>query len=141
MIVKLLSEHHLEFLSLKGDCRGSSESTQVKMPHCWKSHALAQILFNQQLLPLFPNQYLWTRYYNSFKKIIITVDKTTFFVYRFNVQIRDFWCCLIIYLYLKRTALLNRKFHIWQISHCVKNWYQNVTFVKCEICVWSISII
>ena len=26
MIVKLLNEHHLEFLSLKGGCRGSSES-------------------------------------------------------------------------------------------------------------------
>ena len=26
MIVKLLTEHHLEFLSLKGGCRGSSES-------------------------------------------------------------------------------------------------------------------
>ena len=43
MIVKLLTEHHLEFLSLKGGCRGSSESTHVKMPHCWKSHALAHI--------------------------------------------------------------------------------------------------
>ena len=41
MIVKLLTEHHLEFLSLKGGCRGSSESTLVKMPHCWKSHATA----------------------------------------------------------------------------------------------------
>ena len=30
MIVKLLTEHHLEFLSLKGGCRGSSESTHVK---------------------------------------------------------------------------------------------------------------
>ena len=39
MNVKLLTEHHLEFLSLKG---GSSESTLVKMPHCWKSHATAQ---------------------------------------------------------------------------------------------------
>ena len=27
MIVKLLTEHHLKFLSLKGGCRGSSEST------------------------------------------------------------------------------------------------------------------
>ena len=45
MIVKLLTEHHLEFLSLKGDCRGSSESTHVKMPHYWKSHALAHIIF------------------------------------------------------------------------------------------------
>ena len=43
MIVKLLTEHHLECLSLKGGCRGSSESTHVKMPHCWKSHALAQL--------------------------------------------------------------------------------------------------
>ena len=30
MIVKLLTERHLEFLSLKGGCRGSSESTQAK---------------------------------------------------------------------------------------------------------------
>ena len=29
--VKLLTEHHLEFLSLKGGYRGSSESTLVKM--------------------------------------------------------------------------------------------------------------
>ena len=43
MIVKLLTEHHLEFRSLKGGCRGSSESTYVKIPHYWKSHALAQI--------------------------------------------------------------------------------------------------
>ena len=42
MIVKLLTEHHLECLSLNGGCRVSSESTHVKMPHCWKSHALAQ---------------------------------------------------------------------------------------------------
>ena len=41
MIVKLLTDHHLEFLSLKGGCRGSSESTHIKMPHCWKSHAKA----------------------------------------------------------------------------------------------------
>ena len=41
MIVKLLTEQQLEFPSLKGGCRGSSESTLVKMPYCWKSHALA----------------------------------------------------------------------------------------------------
>ena len=44
MSVKLLTEHHLEFLNLKGGCRGSSESTHVTMPYCWKSHALAQII-------------------------------------------------------------------------------------------------
>ena len=49
MIVKLLTEHHLEFLSLKGGCRGSSESTIVKMSNCWISHALAH-LCNEDLL-------------------------------------------------------------------------------------------
>ena len=43
MFVKLLTEHHLEFLSLTGGCRGSSESTLVKMSNCWKSHATAQL--------------------------------------------------------------------------------------------------
>ena len=38
MTVKLLTEHYLEFLSLKGGCTGLYESTLVKMSHCWKSH-------------------------------------------------------------------------------------------------------
>ena len=41
MIVKLLTKQHLEFLSLKGGRTGSTESTHVKMPHCWKSHVMA----------------------------------------------------------------------------------------------------
>ena len=41
---KLLTEHNLEFLSLKGGCTCSSESTLVKMPHCWKSHVAAKIV-------------------------------------------------------------------------------------------------
>ena len=45
MIVKLLTEHDLEFLSLKGGCIGSSESTHDKMSNCWKSHALAQLRY------------------------------------------------------------------------------------------------
>ena len=45
MIVKLLREHHLEFLSFKGGCTDSSESTLVKMPHCWKSRVMAYISF------------------------------------------------------------------------------------------------
>ena len=44
MSVKPLTEHLLEVLCLKGGCTGSSESTLVKMPHCWKSHAAAQML-------------------------------------------------------------------------------------------------
>ena len=41
MSAKLLTEHHLEFLSLKG----SSESTLVKIPHCWKSHVAAHMFY------------------------------------------------------------------------------------------------
>ena len=60
MIVKLLTEHHLEFLSLKGGCRGSSESTLVKISHCWKSHAAAQFVLFQLILYISVN--------SSFKK-------------------------------------------------------------------------
>ena len=41
--VRLLTEHHLRFLILKGGCTGSSESTLVKMSHCWKSHVTAHM--------------------------------------------------------------------------------------------------
>ena len=44
MTVELLIEHHLEFLSLIGGCTDSSESTLVKMPHCWKSHVTAKLI-------------------------------------------------------------------------------------------------
>ena len=39
-------EHNLEFLSLKGGCTCSSESTLVKMSHCWKSHVTAQLFLH-----------------------------------------------------------------------------------------------
>ena len=45
MIVNLLTEHHLEFLSLTEGYRGSSESALVKMSNCWKSHAVAHYCF------------------------------------------------------------------------------------------------
>ena len=44
MTLELLTEHHFEFPSLKGGCTGSSESTLVKMQHCWKSHVVAHIV-------------------------------------------------------------------------------------------------
>ena len=53
MIVKLLTEHHLEFLSLKGGRTGSSESTLVKMPSCHSSNFIcAQVLHVTQLMQL-----------------------------------------------------------------------------------------
>ena len=45
MSVKLVTEHDLEFLSLKGGCTVSSESTHVKLPHCWESPVTAHMLW------------------------------------------------------------------------------------------------
>ena len=45
MSVKLLTKHHLAFLSLKGGYKGTFESTLVKMAHCWKSHVTAHMSF------------------------------------------------------------------------------------------------
>ena len=48
MTVKLVTGQHFGFLSLKGSCTGSSESTLVKIPYCWKAHVTAHM----QLSPL-----------------------------------------------------------------------------------------
>ena len=50
MIVKLRTEHHLEFLSLKGGCRGSYESTHVKMPHFLEISCTGSYLFISVML-------------------------------------------------------------------------------------------
>ena len=44
MRIEVLAEHHLKFLSLKGGCTTSSESTHAKMPHCWKSRVVAKLI-------------------------------------------------------------------------------------------------
>ena len=49
MSVKLQTEHHLEFLGLTGGCTGSSEYTNVKIPHCWKSSIMAHLLITRGL--------------------------------------------------------------------------------------------
>ena len=41
MTVKLLTGHHLAFLSFIEGCTGSYESTLAKMSHCWKLHVAA----------------------------------------------------------------------------------------------------
>ena len=49
MFLRLLTEHRLEFLGLTGNYTGSSESTLVKMPHCWKSHVTAHLFCTFQV--------------------------------------------------------------------------------------------
>ena len=81
MIVKLPTEHHLECLSLKGGCRGSSESTSNKMPHCWKSHALAHLCFTNLSLVRNKNLFLCETFDAVFKADQLSYFqlKTTFF--------------------------------------------------------------
>ena len=45
MTLRLQTEHHFGFLSLKGGCTDSSESTLIRMMHRWKSHAEAHIRY------------------------------------------------------------------------------------------------
>ena len=48
MSVKLLTEHHLEFLSLEGSRTDPSESILVKISHCWQSHFMAHLSKTKQ---------------------------------------------------------------------------------------------
>ena len=50
MTALLLTERHLESLCLKGGCTGSSESMQVKMPHCWQTHVVAHMMIDPYIL-------------------------------------------------------------------------------------------
>ena len=56
MSVKLLTEQHSEILSVKGGHTGSSESTLVKMPRCWKSHVAAHIIMSMYIVIFKTNQ-------------------------------------------------------------------------------------
>ena len=50
MGVKQLTEQHLEFLSLNRGCTGSSESTLVKILHCWKSCVMAHFILRTEIV-------------------------------------------------------------------------------------------
>ena len=52
MTLALLIKHHLGFLSLKGGYTCSTESTHVKITHCWKSHVMAHI-FDKDMCVVF----------------------------------------------------------------------------------------
>ena len=43
MTLRLLIEHHLEFLRLKDGCTGSFEFYTCQIPHCWKSYNAAHL--------------------------------------------------------------------------------------------------
>ena len=89
--VKLLTEHHLEFLSLKGGCTGSSESTLTS-----QNAALMEITF--RVLSVF--------YY--------------VFVFRYKSVITAMWCCSNqqkIGRYSRKTETIYTGPH-WSCQHC-----------------------
>ena len=72
--VKILTEHHLEFLSLKGGCTCSSESTLVKIPHYWKSHVATHIgMFLPCRVPTFNGQKLLKVQHVGLQGILFTI--------------------------------------------------------------------
>ena len=70
MTLTLLREHHLEFLSSKGGCTGSSECTFVKMPHCWTSHV--SLLSSSSLILHANEQMAWMRRLSSDHLLIVS---------------------------------------------------------------------
>ena len=62
MTVKLLTKHHLEFLSLKGGCTGSSESTLDKITYYLNSAHRANTWFYANLICVLYDllQWPWT---------------------------------------------------------------------------------
>ena len=58
MIIKLLTEYHSEFLSLKGGCRGSSGSTLAKL---LEIYAAAHLFYRAEKV-IYINQYKKRRY-------------------------------------------------------------------------------
>ena len=82
--VKLPTGHHLIFLSITGGCTGSSESTLVKIPHCWRSHVAANMYFS------FINTSVWHE--NSNRRVQIHPSMHSNFTYR------QFWSEKLIFM-------------------------------------------
>ena len=69
MSVKLLTERHLEFLSLKVGYISSSECTLVTMPHFWKSHVAAHFKLSSSLAHVNANWGIKSRiFYSAIKR-------------------------------------------------------------------------
>ena len=77
--VKLLTEHHLQFLSLTGGCTGSSESTLVEMHHCWKSHRGSTIFWDINYLTYFYD-FHYRLYFKDFHHILYFLELTVYSV-------------------------------------------------------------
>ena len=73
MTVKLLTEHHLEVLSLSGGCTGSSESIHVKIQHCWKSTINQHSISSLYSISVFPFWCIFTFHFLLYIAVIFCV--------------------------------------------------------------------
>ena len=129
MIVKLLTEHHLEFLSLKGGCTGSSESTIIKVPHCWKSHVMAQLYLEYCLSPRD----------NSFKLAQhVLVNSLTLFQLFTLIEVCSLFCVYTLVAYIANNILRSDCSWgrlIWVHNAC----FHVKTSLRC-ICIYAVGI-
>ena len=92
---KLLTKHHFEFISLKGGCTGSSDSTLVKMPQCWKSHVAAHVCFNNITMTIWGNGFAG--------KIYLSLSVASYFLASITIfysTISQRKCGLVVLIYL-----------------------------------------
>ena len=120
MTSRLLTEQHLEFLSLTGGYTGSSESTLVKMPHCWKSHVVAEIDLSILKLTQIP----FGRTSGSFKGL--TMDESRMWSVLFCFRVRLFIDALWTPAGIGLTSWLS-----FVMSYCEVVTFPLVSWVRC----------
>ena len=91
MNIKLLIEHHLEFLNLKKGCTGSYESTLVKMPHCWKFHVTAQLYPFKTQTDLKVLKSIIDANYES--RMFERANSEYIFAASRNMKLKEIWIC------------------------------------------------
>ena len=101
MIVKLLIEHHLEFLSLKGGCRGSSVYTQTKITKSQnatllESHGSTKLSKEKELCQA-RYFHLSLDYFTFLLDLLILSSETDFyadiFAWLLNLEERNWYKC------------------------------------------------
>ena len=73
----LYAEHHLEFLRLKWGCTGSSESTLVKMQHCWKSQIGTASANSAKFLGIRRRMYMRVYFDNACDNVTLSLYNVT----------------------------------------------------------------
>ena len=125
MIVKLLTEHNLKFLSLEEGNTGSSESTLVKMPHCWKSHVMAHFI---------TISFVWNSFWNiAFKRLLYFQP---FLAVLKNDKL--FWKAYTCCVYFSSAIIMLRE---WELVFQVCVVSSGSSRLVCSLWVWHFLVI